>query len=270
MHADAIQEILEQAAGGEIPQNVRYSLMEWERQARRIELWRGVTLLEVDDARLLDKLFADEQTRPLMGRRLAPLLAEVAADQLSSIQEALWQRNYLPALVSAPVHQDLLESGRLPTHEPQWRLRSDGLLQPCRPVVDLYLAAELERFTALDEDSGWRKLTPEAIQVACNNGLPLEHLIRFLQHYCDGGLPASFLIRLKLWGAGYAERNTIQVEHAPLLSLSAQALQDIQADEELGPLLGTEVAQENRQVRVAPEDLARVIELLKERGFEVE
>src|SRR6185312_3931629 len=126
---------------------------------------------------------------------------------------------------------------------------------------DLYLAAELEHFTALDEATGWRKLTPGAIQAACNEGLPLEHLIHFLQHYCEGGIRTSFLIRLKLWGGGYAERNTMQVEHAPLLSLSAQALQDIQSDEELGPLLGTEVASENRLVRLAPEDLARVVEL---------
>jgi hypothetical protein len=270
LHANAIQEILERAAGGEIPQNVRYSLMEWERQARRIELWRGVTLLEVDDATLLDALFADEETRPLMGRRLAPLLAEVATDHLSSIQEVLWQQNYLPALVAAPVHEDLLENGRLPTHEPQWRLQNDGLLQPCHPVVDLYLAAELERFTALDEATGWRKLTPNAIQTARDAGLPLEHLIRFLQHYCEGGIQPSFLIRLKLWGGGYAGKNTVQIERSPLLSLSQQVLEDIQADEELGPLLGTEVAQNNRLVRMAPEDLERVVELLKERGFEVE
>jgi hypothetical protein len=270
LHANAIQEILERAAGGEIPQNVRYSLMEWERQARRIELWRGVTLLEVDDATLLDALFADEETRPLMGRRLAPLLAEVATDHLSSIQEVLWQQNYLPALVAAPVHEDLLENGRLPTHEPQWRLQNDGLLQPCHPVVDLYLAAELERFTALDEATGWRKLTPNAIQTARDAGLPLEHLIRFLQHYCEGGIQPSFLIRLKSWGGGYAGKNTVQIERSPLLSLSQQVLEDIQADEELGPLLGTEVAQNNRLVRMAPEDLERVVELLKERGFEVE
>jgi hypothetical protein len=270
LHASAIQEILERAAGGEIPQNVRYSLTEWERQARRIELWRGVTLLEVDDVALLDALFDDEETRPLMGRRLAPLLAEVATDQLSSIQEVLWHHNYLPALVPAPVHEDLLENGRLPTHEPQWRLQNDGLLQPCHPVVDLYLAAELERFTALDEATGWRKLTPNAIQTARDAGLPLEHLIRFLQHYCEGGIQPSFLIRLKLWGGGYAGKNTVQIERSPLLSLSQQVLEDIQADEELGPLLGTEVAQNNRLVRMAPEDLERVVELLKERGFEVE
>src|SRR6266702_2975052 len=61
LHAAAIQQILEQAAGGPIPQNVQYSLVEWERQARRIELWRSVSLLEVDDAALLDQLLADAE-----------------------------------------------------------------------------------------------------------------------------------------------------------------------------------------------------------------
>ncbi|HLH63623.1 MAG TPA: helicase-associated domain-containing protein [Ktedonobacteraceae bacterium] len=272
MQAAAIQEILEQAAGDDsnIPQNVRYSLLEWERQARRIELWRGMTLLEVEDETLLDALYADESIRSILGRRLAPRLAEVATNQLANIQELLWQRNYLPALVSAPIHENLLESGRLPTFEPQWRLQNDGLLQPCHPLVDLYLAAELERFSEPDESTGWRKLTTTAIAAACNSGLSLENLLRFLQHYCEGGIPASFLIRLRLWGGGYAERDTIQVERSPLLSLSAQALRDIQADEELGPLLGTEVSQENRLVRVPPEALELVIELLKERGFKVE
>jgi hypothetical protein len=83
-------------------------------------------------------------------------------------------------------------------------------------------------------------------------------------------MPASFLIRLKLWGGGYEQQSSIGVEPAPLLRLSAQALQDIQADAELGPLLGTEVPLDNRLVRVDPRALERVIALLQERGFEVE
>ncbi len=270
LRAETIQQMLEQASGGPIPQNVEYSLREWERQARRVELWCGVTLIEVDDAALLDALFADEQTRPLFGRRLAPLLAEVFTDQLSTVQEILWQHDYLPALVSAPLHDSLLESGRFPTREAQWRLLHSGLLLPCHAVLDLYLAAEVERITELDEASGWRKITPAAIQKACSAGLPLEHIVRFLQHYCAGGVPASFSIRLKLWGGGYDQQNMIEVEHAPLLRLSAQVLQDIQADEELGRLLGIELPPESRLVRVAPETLERVVELLKERGFTVE
>jgi hypothetical protein len=249
---------------------VQYSLIEWERQARRIELWRGVTLLEVDDAALLDALFSDAETRPLFGRRLAPLLAEVLTGQLPAVQEILWRQDYLPALVSASMHDGLLESGRLPTSEPQWRLQHNGLLQPCHAVLDLYLVAEVERITELDESTGWRKLTPTAIQQACKADLPLDHIVRFLQHYCENGVPSSFLIRLKLWGGGYEQQHIIEVEHAPLLRLSAQALQDIQADEELSLLLGTEVPPESRLVRVPPEDLERVVELLKERGFSVE
>jgi hypothetical protein len=270
LQAESIQQILEQASGGSIPQNVQYSLVEWERQARRIELWRGVTLLEVNDAALLDQLFANAETRPLFGRRLAPLLAEVLTDQLSTVQEILWQQDYLPVLISASQYDSLLESGRLPTRELQWRLQHNGLLQPCHAVLDLYLVAEVERFTELDEATGWRKITPASIQQACNSELSLDHIVRFLQHYCEGGIPASFLIRLKLWGDGYEQQDTIGVEHAPLLRLSHQALQDIQADEELGPLLGTEVISDSRLVRVPPEALEQVIKLLQERGFFIE
>src|SRR5207247_6374904 len=105
MHAETIQQVLEEATGPgvEIPQNVRYSLVEWERQARRIELWQGATLLEVDDPALLDVLFADEEASHMLGRRLSPILAEVAPHQLSPLQEMLWRRDYLPAVVSAPV-----------------------------------------------------------------------------------------------------------------------------------------------------------------------
>ncbi len=59
------------------------------------------------------------------------------------------------------------------------------------------------------------------------------------------------------------------MEHAPLLALPAQVLQDLQADDELRELLGTEVAPQLRLVHVEPDKLERVIELLRERGFEV-
>jgi hypothetical protein len=270
LRAETIQQQLEQAAGGSaaIPQNISYSLVEWERQARRIELWPRVTLLEVDEAPLLDELFADEQTRPLFGRRVAPLLAEVKAERMDELQTLLWQREYMPALVSAPLYNDLLASGQMPAHEAQWKLLPDGLLQPCYPVVNLYLAAELDRISERDEETSWRRIT--AASIAASQHIPLEHTVRFLQRYCQDGVPPSFLIRLKLWGGGYDRQHVIQVEDAPMLRLSASALRDIQADEELGALLEAEIPPASRLVRVSPERLARVLELLRERGFVVE
>src|SRR5436309_4029289 len=99
MHAETIQQVLEEATGPgvEIPQNVQYSLVEWERQARRLELWQGALLLEGDEAELLDELLTNEETRGLLGRRLYPVLAMVAANQLEALQEVFWRRSYLPA-----------------------------------------------------------------------------------------------------------------------------------------------------------------------------
>ncbi|HET9999299.1 MAG TPA: helicase-associated domain-containing protein [Ktedonobacteraceae bacterium] len=270
LRAETIQQQLEQAAGesSAIPQNVSYSLVEWERQARRIELWPRITLFEVDEATFLDDLFADEQTRALFGRRLSPLLAEVQAEHMAALQTLLWQREYLPALAQAPLYNDVLESGYMPAHEAQWKLLPDGLLQPCYPVVNLYLATELDRISERDETSGWRRITSASI--AASPPIPLEHIVRFLQQYCQGGVPPSFLIRLKLWGGGYERQQVIQVEEAPMLRLSAPALRDIQADEELGALLEAEVPPASRLVRVSPDNLPRVLELLRERGFMVE
>jgi hypothetical protein len=264
-HAGQIQEILEQAAGGDIPQNVRYSLMEWERQARRIEIWQEAILLEVDEEALLDDLFAHEETHKLFKRRLAPRLVEVAPQHIEAVQSLLWQRNYLPALSAAPA-QERGEINRAATHEAQWQLHEDGLLQPLYTVLDLYLVAEVERFSEPDEESGWQRITPASLQRGLRDNA-LASILRFLQLYCDGGIPASLLIRLKLWGRGY-DREEVDVETSPMLRLSSQVLQDLQNDQEIGPLLGDEVERVSALVRVEADRLERVLALLRARGFQ--
>ena len=276
----SIEDILAVLQGGQgqavaptdvdIPQNVRYSLAEWERQARRVELWPDAALIEVDDPALLDSLLAGEATRALFRRRLSPTLAEVVAPRLSALQAALWQRHYLPAITPAPEQDALGESERRGARGPQWQLRDDGLLRPLYAVTDLYLAAEITRFTTHDEQTSWPRITPATIQRAIENELALNAIIRFLQTYCDGGIPPSFLIRLKLWGGGYGEHSSVRVEQMPMLYLSEQALQDVRADEALRVLLDAVVPAEGRLVRVPREHLEQVIALLKERGFPIE
>jgi hypothetical protein len=264
LYADEIRQALENASEGEVPQNVRYSLGEWERQARRIEIWRSATLLEVGDIALLDGLFASEETRSLFRRRLAPHLAEVALHLLPAVQQVLWQRNSLSALVQ----DSTLENDCLTTCEAQWHLHNDGRLQPLYAVLNLYLVAEIVRFSERDESTAWQHITPSSLRQALQQGIALDYIIRFLQQYCQGGIPGSFLIRLKLWGGGYSA--SIQVERAPLLCLSPQILQDLQNDTEIQQLLGSEIAQPYCLVRVAAQNLESVIALLDERGFTVE
>lgn len=264
MHVDQVIRELEQAAGSEIPQNVRYSLHEWERQARRVEVWPGVTLLEVDDEQILDDLLASTETLNLFKRRLSPRLIEVAPQQLEAVQQLLWQRQFLPA------HSVAQASELATAQEPQWRLHADGLLQPLYGVGDLYFVAELTRFTALDEPSGWRRVTASSLQQALNQEMSLDHIIQFLQHYCVDGIPGSLLIRLKLWGGGYGVQRRITVERAPLLRLPEQVLRDLQTDEELAPLLGSEIEQTSRLIHIDESSLSDVLKLLRERGFDLE
>lgn len=269
MDAQEILEVLEQAAGSQIPQNVRYSLTEWERQARRIELWPNATLLEVDDEALLDDLFATQETRKLFQRRLTPKMAEVSPRHLPAIQELLWQRNYLPAISSVATHETILEDSPV-SREPQWQLNNDGLLQPCYTVPNLYLVAEAEHFCEHDEATSQQKITAASVHHALEQGIAFDYIMRFLQQYCDGGIPAILLIRLKLWGNAYGNRQHIQVERAPLLRLTEEVLHDLEADEELGSLLGPEVEQQSRLIRIDPANLEHVIALLHERGFSIE
>jgi hypothetical protein len=271
LHAEQIQRELETAVGGEIPQNVRYSIVEWERQARRVELWQRSTLLEVADPTLLDQLFADERLRPLLRRRLSPLLAEVVPGQLDTLQNQLWAQDFLPALTTAqddPLPQEEIE--REPLSEPQWRLHPDGLLEPIYAVLNLYLVSEIERFCEHDAASGWLRISQASLLRSLEQGLSLDYLLSFLKRFCDQGIPGSFKIRLKVWGSGYGSQPQLYVEQAPLLRLPSPILQDVLADPELQSLLGPEIEQPGRLVHVDPANLERVLALLRERGLSVE
>ena len=278
LHAADIQHILEDAAGGDIPQNIHYSLVEWERQARRIEVWNDAVLLEVEHPTQLDALFDGNETHALLRRRLTPYLAEVAPSQLEALQAVLWRQDALP-VTSPAIDHDPFETG-VAHREPQWQLHENGLLQPLYAVTDLYLLAALERFSDSDESTGWRCLTAASIQRAITQGRSLDDLLRFLNQYCRTGtpdeqtppvgIPAALLIRLKLWGSGYGPRHDIAIETAPMLRLSSEILADLFADNELASLLNGEVEQQQRLVRVHPHALERVITLLRERGFTIE
>jgi Helicase conserved C-terminal domain len=270
LHTEQIQAILTQAAGSEIPQNVSYSLSEWERQARRVEVWPGATLLEVDDESMLDTLLALPEMRNLFKRRLSPRLIEVNSQQLPIVQEILWRHYHLPALSSAPTLGGVLDAGRLVVREAQWHLHKDGLLQPLYAVCDLYLVSELAHFSEHDENASWQRVTEHSIQDAMLKGIQLDYIIRFLQQYCEGGIPGSLLIRLKLWGGSYGPSPDAHVERAPLLRLPSQILQDLRNDEELQHLLGSDVPPDSRLVHVDENALPRILELLRERGFNVE
>ncbi len=93
---------LEQVAEAPLPQNMRYTLLEWERQAQRIRLYRGVALLEVQDAAVLDALLADAAVAALIRRRLTPTVALVDRQRLPLLYQMLLERGQLPQKLPPP------------------------------------------------------------------------------------------------------------------------------------------------------------------------
>jgi hypothetical protein len=58
LDAAGVIALLEEASGRELPQNVRYSLLDWQRQHERITIHDGAALCQVADPALLDALCA--------------------------------------------------------------------------------------------------------------------------------------------------------------------------------------------------------------------
>jgi hypothetical protein len=90
---------LEALAQAPLPQNLRYSLLEWERQARRVRLTRAVALLEVREAALLDGFLAEPTLATFIVRRLTPTAALVERRRLPALYEALLERGELPKVM---------------------------------------------------------------------------------------------------------------------------------------------------------------------------
>ena len=90
---------LESLAGGiALPQNVCATLDDWARNAERLRLTPGATILTVREARLLDALLADPAGPGWIARRLGPLHALLAPDTAQSVRAWLLRKGELPAM----------------------------------------------------------------------------------------------------------------------------------------------------------------------------
>lgn len=91
---------LEHLAGATLPQNIRVTLTDWDRQAERVRLRRCVEVLEVRDRTVLDALLADPHAAPWVEQRLAPTLALLHAGKADAARSWLLRRGELPAIVA--------------------------------------------------------------------------------------------------------------------------------------------------------------------------
>ena len=111
---DDITGLLKRYADKGLPQNVEQSIHDWARLIKRVEL-RVTTLLEVDDASVLDELAAARKTKKLIARRLSPTAALITLPEAADNGHEEPMSRLMRELRSAGYFPRLLEENATPT-----------------------------------------------------------------------------------------------------------------------------------------------------------
>jgi hypothetical protein len=92
MSPETIKEFLNSNTGKGLPQNVAHSIDDWSRLVKHTNI-RRATLIEVNDARVLDEMMASRKTRRYVAQRLTPTVAIANLPEVSgSARDDAWQR----------------------------------------------------------------------------------------------------------------------------------------------------------------------------------
>jgi hypothetical protein len=272
MEVEAILRFLEDACQTEVPQNVHRTLEEWSAEQERIVIRRGVTLLQVADAALLDELLADPVVAQRLARRASPTVAVVspAKGAPAAVRKALEQRDLLPAvsrLTDTPTGAVAAElDGRLVFQHPAPSFFVQQRLAPfTEPVAPHSPSPNVGRGEAGDEGNDLR-LTPDSVRRAVAAGLAVDSILETLQSVNRGPLPGGLAESIKAWGRYYGQ---VKIEETTLLRVQDQAvLDELRNDTEVGPLLRS-FARRGAVAVVKKGQLEKLRRALADKGIEV-
>jgi hypothetical protein len=95
--ATALAERLERLSKAPLPDNIRVTLRDWQRQGERLHAVDDVSVLEVEDATQLDALLADRAAQGWIERRLSATAALLAVGHVTDVRAWLLRHGELPA-----------------------------------------------------------------------------------------------------------------------------------------------------------------------------
>jgi hypothetical protein len=254
LDTDEVIRFLESVSTHDLPQNVRRTLEEWGAQHERVTLRTRTPLIQTVDEATLDALYDDATVGPLLGRRLAPSVALVPADQLQTVYRMLMASSRLAALSEGPGFQV----------GPQLDVQPDGAITFRQPQPAIYTLHELQPF--VDAENGQLQITPDSLRRGARSGYDADAVVATLERLTGGTLPGdpAALVRrwAKDWGSG-------TIYDATILQLeTAQQLTDLLADPEIRPLLQP-IPDAPTIALVQAKSRKRLRELLEARGMTV-
>ncbi|MBI4786022.1 MAG: helicase-associated domain-containing protein [Chloroflexi bacterium] len=247
---------LEQITHAPLPQNVRRSLEEWQALHERITFRRGVPLLQAEDSKTLDELFANPALSAKLGR---PVGDHVALPDKSAheVAQALREAGWLPVVTR-----------RGQTDAPASLVADEeGNITLLHRAPSVYAYQGVEAF-AERVDTRHARITPATVAAATKQNLSVPAMLAQLKSVHRGDIPPKLVMRLKAWGKyfGAARLGTLTL----IEFRDEKARAELLADPELKKFISRFDAGERPLALVRSDALARVQELLAERGVEIQ
>lgn len=250
--AERVLGLLQSHSSTPVPQNIRQSLLDWEREHERVILRPGVSIIHALDAARLDALAADPSLAPLLVSRLAPdVLALGRGDSATTLVGELVGRGEFVAIG-----------------------RDD---EPPRPMVDVEPDGRIGFGGELPSIYHWRKLaafceprdgelrvTTASLRRAAEAGLKPEEVLATLQAFSRTPIPPAVKQAIS---AGVRRWGEIGVSPAVLVQVeSREILDQLLAEPGLAGLLRR--LKEQETIAVARlEDVERLSEALAALGI---
>lgn len=246
---------LEDATHAPLPQNVKRSLEEWQALHERVTIRRGVTLLQTEDSAALDELYAEATLALRLGRRVGAEIA-LPSERAQTVHTALRDAGWLAVLTA----RDRTEAPASVVSD------DDGQVEFVQRTPSLYAYQGLEPF-AERIDPRHARITPASVASATQHGLAVPEMIERLRRVHRGEIPPKLIARLKAWGKyfGAAKLGTLTLIEFRDETARAELLDD----PELKHFLTRFDAGQRPLALVRAADLARVKELLADRGVDI-
>ncbi len=251
LNATEMREFLETHSRSGVPQNIAYSLDDWQAQWQRVTVYPSASIIEAETPDELDAMIrtlsADAVTR------LAPTWAVVEPSHLQSA------RNYLTGSrnASALDYSLAIEQAFSTTDELEIVVPADNL--------DLWLRAKIEQFADAKPDAkdGERfEITPSSVARAAELGLGADAILTFLATTGTPPVPANVTLTIKGWSGEVAP---VSLGSVQVLAAAPEVIAQMASVAELRKLLWLRAGDGTALVKSA--DVPKLKAALKKRGI---
>ena len=251
MNATQMREFLENYSRSGVPQNIAYSLDDWQSQWERITIRPAASLIETDTPVEMDAII--ETLSASVIQRLAPTWAVIETGGLETA------RRYVAATKNARALDYRIEV------EQAFTVNEN--LEIVAPLgnVDLWLRSKLEQFAdelPASKTAARYEITRESVEKARTLGLGADKILAFLEVTGTPPIPPDVTLTVRGWSGEVAP---VSLGSVQVLVADPEVLAQMASVKELRGLLWLRAGEGSALVKTA--DVPKLKAALKKRGI---